>query len=69
MVAQSKKRSSGQTAPVASPDGNVFHRRLATLTYSQACQLIGPQGAELLRGASRRFEIESDRDVYLGGDL
>ena len=27
------------------------------------------QGAEQLRGAGQQFEIEPDRDIYLGGDL
>jgi superfamily II DNA or RNA helicase len=49
--------------------GNPFHLRLASLTYYQACQLLGERGAELIRQSERSFEIDSDRDVYLGGDL
>jgi hypothetical protein len=49
--------------------GNPFHVRLASLTYYQACQLLGERGAELIRQSERSFEIDSDRDVYLGGDL
>ncbi len=48
---------------------NVFHQRLASLTYHQACQMLGEEGDKLLREGSRQFEIQSDRDVYLGGDL
>ena len=48
---------------------NVFHQRLASLTYHQACQMLGDEGDKLLREGSRQFEIQSDRDVYLGGDL
>lgn len=69
MVAGSKGRASGLVFTASHPAGNPFHRRLASMTYSQACQLIGPRGAEQLRGAGQQFEIEPDRDIYLGGDL
>ncbi|GAA5507379.1 DEAD/DEAH box helicase [Novipirellula caenicola] len=49
--------------------GNPFHQRLASLTYYQACQLLGEQGPELLRESNRAFEIDSEEDVFLGGDL
>ncbi len=49
--------------------GNTFHQRLASLTYYQACQLLGDDGAKLFRDAERLFTIEPDRDVFLGGDL
>ena len=49
--------------------GNVFHQRIGALTYYQACQLLGDDGAKLIQQGSRNFEIQSDRDVYLGGDL
>lgn len=49
--------------------GNRFHQRLASLTYSQVCQLLGEGAAERLREANRQFEIDSERDVFLGGDL
>ncbi len=42
--------------------------RLSRLTYVRACQLLGPQGAELIREGSK-FEIDTERDVYLRGDL
>lgn len=48
---------------------NVFHERLGTLTYYQACQLLGDDGAKLIQEGGRAFEVQSDRDVYLGGDL
>ncbi|TWU31196.1 DEAD/DEAH box helicase [Novipirellula artificiosorum] len=48
---------------------NVFHQRLGTLTYHQAVRLLGDQGPALLRGGAQAFEVQSDRDVYLGGDL
>lgn len=51
------------------PAVNRFHQRLGTLTYSQACKLLGDDGAKLIQLGSRRFEIQSDRDVFLGGDL
>jgi hypothetical protein len=42
---------------------------LGTLTYYQACQLLGDEGAKLIRKGGRLFEVQSDRDVFLGGDL
>ena len=48
---------------------NVFHQRLGSLTYYQACQLLGDDGPKLIQGGGREFEVQSDRDVYLGGDL
>ncbi|TWT97351.1 DEAD/DEAH box helicase [Neorhodopirellula pilleata] len=48
---------------------NVFHQRLGSLTYHQACQMLGDEGGKLIRVGSRFTEIESDDDVFLGGDL
>ncbi len=48
---------------------NVFHQRLGSLTYHQACQMLGDDGAKLIQSGARKFEIQSDRDVFLGGDL
>ena len=42
--------------------------RLSRLTYVRACQLLGPQGAQLIREGSN-YEIDIQRDVYLRGDL
>jgi len=48
---------------------NAFHQRLGSLTFYQACQLLGDDGATLIRRGGQEFEIQSDRDVFLGGDL
>ncbi|MEZ6128073.1 MAG: DEAD/DEAH box helicase [Planctomycetaceae bacterium] len=48
---------------------NVFHQRLGSLTYYQACQMLGDDGAKLIQRGGRKFEVQSDRDVFLGGDL
>jgi SNF2-related domain/Helicase conserved C-terminal domain/SWIM zinc finger len=48
---------------------NVFHQRLGSLTYSQACGLLGDEGAGLLAKGGQIFDMEFDRDVFLGGDL
>ncbi len=48
---------------------NTFHYRLGSLTYYQACQLLGDDGAKLIGRGGQLFEIQSDRDVFLGGDL
>ena len=48
---------------------NVFHQRIGSLTFYQACQLLGDEGSKLIQAGGRTFEIQSDRDVFLGGDL
>lgn len=48
---------------------NPFHQRLARLTHYQACQLLGPAGRKLIVTGSQEYEVETERDVYLGGDL
>jgi hypothetical protein len=48
---------------------NVFHQRLGSLTFHQACQLLGDEGAKLIRQGNRFTEIDSEKDVFLGGDL
>lgn len=48
---------------------NVSHQRLGALTFYQACQLLGDEGSNLIRRGGQEFEIQSDRDVFLGGDL
>ncbi len=42
--------------------------RLSRLTYVRACQLLGPEGARLIREGSN-YEVDIERDVYLRGDL
>jgi len=42
--------------------------RLSRLTYVRACQLLGPEGAQLIRQGSNH-DIDVQRDVYLRGDL
>ncbi len=48
---------------------NVFHQRIGSLTHYQASQLLGETGAQLIAKGGRTFEVQSDRDVFLGGDL
>ncbi|MCA9127030.1 MAG: DEAD/DEAH box helicase [Planctomycetales bacterium] len=47
---------------------NPFHQRLARLTYYQATKMLGEKGTALIAQGGR-FEIETERDVFLGGDL
>ena len=47
---------------------NLFHQRLASLTYHQAGGLLGDDGHRLMRLGNRFTEIDPD-DVFLGGDL
>jgi hypothetical protein len=46
-----------------------FQQRLGSLTYSQACGLLGEQGRELMIEGSKMADIVHERDVYLGSDL
>ena len=77
---RSRRGSDGQTkaggaaAAGGKKEVNVFHQRLASLTYHQACQMIGASGeaidgARRMRIGNRFTEIDLDRGVYLGGDL
>jgi hypothetical protein len=69
MSVVTKSKTAGQPQPVKTCKANVFHQRLGSLTYYQACQMLGDDGARLLQRGGQCFEIQSDRDVYLGGDL
>jgi len=50
------------------PKVNPFHQRLARLTHYQACKLLGEDGKKLLMAGSK-FEVDTERDVHLAGDL
>ncbi len=63
------KSGSAANGKPRQPKINRFHQRLGTLTFSQASKLLGDEGASLIMRGGRTFEIQSDRDVYLGGDL
>lgn len=67
-TAKLKRGAAGSGKPAKSKV-NRFHQRLGTLTFSQACKLLGDEGAKLIQRGGRTFEIQSDRDVFLGGDL
>ena len=56
---------------LAKPTGkvNLFHQRLGSMTFHQASQLLGDEGGKKIAKASQKFEILSERDVFLGGDL
>ena len=43
--------------------------RLSRLSYLRACQLLGPNGPELIRRGAAYQDIDLDHDVYLRGDL
>ena len=63
-----KGKQSKPAAKVNKPRVNVFHQRLGTLTYHQACRLPGEGGKNLIQ-SGWRLDIDCDRDVFLGGDL
>lgn len=62
-------KSSGGLAPAEKQRVNHLHHRLGSLTFYQACQMLGDDGAKLIRKGAGKFEILSDRDVFLGADL
>ena len=43
--------------------------RLSRLTYTRACQLLGPAGKHLIQAGSKFDDPNIQRDVYLRGDL
>ncbi|MEZ6121678.1 MAG: DEAD/DEAH box helicase [Planctomycetaceae bacterium] len=63
----SGSKSSGDKKP--SQKRNRFHDCLGSLTYYQACEMLGDDGQKLIRGGAAKFDVQSDRDVFLGGDL
>ena len=64
-----KKAKATSSPESKKPKINPFHQRLARLTHYQACQLLGPEGRKLILAGSQKYEVETDRHVYLGGDL
>jgi len=56
-------------APEQKPRFNVFHQRLGSLTYYQACRLLGSDGEARMRRARPPQGLVLERDVFLGGDL
>lgn len=49
--------------------GSAFHQRLGSLTYSQACGLLGNDGKTLMAQGGQMADIVHERDVFLGHDL
>lgn len=49
--------------------GVSFTEQLSRLTWHQACKLLGDEGDALIRTGSRRFDVDPEADIYLGGDL
>jgi superfamily II DNA or RNA helicase len=66
--AKSKTKAKPKTIRSVKTSKQTFRNRLARLTYYSACQLLGDEGAQLLR-AGGKFDVDFDEDVYLGGDL
>lgn len=46
-----------------------FHQRLGRLTAHQAGLLLGEHGAKRISTGGRKFDVDPEADVYLGGDL
>jgi hypothetical protein len=76
MTARTKKRKNRRTKqskPVKKKKSAkpkiTFRHRLGSLTYRQACNLLGDEGGQLIREGSQLFEIDFDNDVHLGRDV
>ncbi len=67
-MSQTATKTNVTRANVRKKKGNVFHQRLGSLTYSQACQVLGDEGATLIRQGAQYLDLNHD-DVFLGGDL
>jgi len=69
-MAGTKTTTKGKSKPGKKKEKvNHFHQRLGSLTWYQACQMLGDDGSTLIRRGAQQFEVQSDRDVFLGGDL
>lgn len=68
-VVKTKATAAGSSSRKPAKKVNVFHQRLGSLTFSQASVLLGDSGAQLIAQGGRTFEVQYDRDVFLGGDL
>lgn len=66
---QATKNTTSLGSPIARTRIAQFRDRLGSLTFIQARDLLGEEGGSLLRDGAIRFEINTDRDVYLGNDL
>ncbi len=66
---KSSRNANGESKTPRKQTVNVFHQRLGSLTFHQACQMLGDQGDKLIRQGDRFTEIDSEKDVFLGGDL
>jgi superfamily II DNA or RNA helicase len=65
-----KTKRSGRGVKVKAPKHLSLRDRLSRLTYTRACQLLGPDGARWLRRGSAAYpDIDIGHDVYLRGDL
>ena len=63
------KNIEGSTTSKPRSKVNLFHQRLGSLTVYQAGKLLGEGGLSKLSKGAQAFEIDFDRDVFLGGDL
>jgi hypothetical protein len=60
------------TTPVATtrPSGQLTLKdRLSRLSFVDACKLLGPKGAKLIKRGANLWDIKTDQDVFLGDDL
>jgi hypothetical protein len=65
----SKTKAASPAAKSRSRKKPSFRQRLGRLTVRQACNLLGDEGAKLMQHGRGEFEIDFDRDVYLGRDV
>ena len=50
MAGSTKTRNAKSKKPKKT---NIFHQRLGSLTYYQACQMLGDDGAKLIQSGAR----------------
>ena len=61
-------KTTTRTAKTKESKNLTLKDRLSRLTYYRACQLLGPDGPQLIRQGAA-YEIDIEHDVYLRGDL
>jgi superfamily II DNA or RNA helicase len=61
-------KTTARTAKTKESKKLTLKDRLSRLTYYRACQLLGPEGAQLIRRGAT-YEIDIEHDVYFRGDL
>lgn len=65
-VSANRNRGGAQAGKKRRP---TFRERLASLTYIQACRLLGDDGDQLLRRGEQKWDLNAEEHAYLADDL